>query len=55
MEGGFVLDRWHVLAGSVDAPVVVPFHPFERRELDVVACVPRPLTVDELGLVETVD
>jgi hypothetical protein len=55
MEGGFVLDRWHVLAGAVDAPVVVPVHPFERRELDVVPCAPRPFTVDELGLVEAVD
>jgi hypothetical protein len=43
------------LAGAVDARVVVPVHPFERRELDVVSCASRPFTVDELGLVETVD
>jgi hypothetical protein len=52
MEGGFVLDRWNVVAGGVDAPMVVPVHPFERRELDVVPCAPRTFTVDELGLVE---
>jgi hypothetical protein len=39
----------------VDAPVVVPVYPFERRELDVVPCMPRSFTVDEFCLVETVD
>jgi hypothetical protein len=55
MEGDFVFHRWHVLAGAVDAPVVVPVHPFERRELDVVERAPGSFTVDELGLAESVD
>jgi len=55
MEGGFVLHRWHVVTGAVDAPIFVPVHPFERRELDVVTCAPGTFTVDELGLVETVN
>lgn len=55
MEGGFVLDRWHVLTGTVDAPVVVPVHPFGRRKLDVVELASESFTVDELGLVESVD
>ena len=43
------------MAGTVDAPVVVPVHLFERRELDVVPCAPRPFAVDEPSLIETVD
>ena len=55
MEGGFVLDRWHVLTGAVDASMVVPVHPFERRTLDVVERAAGSFAVDDLGLVESVD
>jgi hypothetical protein len=41
MEGGFVLDRRNVAAGGMDAPMVAPVYPFERRELDVIPCAPR--------------
>ena len=55
MEGGFILDQWHVLTGAVEAPMVAPIHPFECRELDVVERAPGSFTVDVLGLVESVD
>ena len=55
MEGGFVLDRWHVLTGAVEALMVVPVRPLKRRELDVVERAPGLFTADKLGLVESVD
>jgi hypothetical protein len=45
MEGGFVLDHWHVFAGGVDASAVIPIHLFERRERDLVERTPRPFSL----------
>lgn len=38
MEGGFVLGRWRVVAGGVDAPMVAQVHPFERLRAPLVNC-----------------
>ena len=54
---GFELGRWHVAEVAVEAFGVVPVHPAERRELDVLDGLPGSLSgpADELGLVEPVD
>jgi hypothetical protein len=55
--GGFELGGWHVVAVAVEALGVVPVHPRQRRQFDVVDCGPRALlgAVDQLGLVVAVD
>jgi hypothetical protein len=39
----------------VDSSVVEPVEVVERRPLDVLDVAPRPLAMDQLGLVETVE
>jgi hypothetical protein len=40
---------------AVEAFVVPPPHPFQRRELDLLDCSPGAAAADQLGLVETID
>src|SRR2546427_10061726 len=54
---GFELGGWHVTEIAVETFGVVPVHPAEGRELDVLDGLPRSLSrpADEFGLVEPVD
>jgi hypothetical protein len=45
-----VLGWRQVVAGAVQPAVVVPVHPFQGGEFDVVEALPRP-AADEFGLV----
>ncbi len=49
------LDRRHVIECLVDSPVVEPVDVVERRLFPVFDVAPRSLSMDELGLVETVE
>src|SRR3954451_7992019 len=53
--GGLVLERWDVVAPAVKATLVVPVHPFEDFELDVLEGAPGPESADDLGLEEAVE
>jgi hypothetical protein len=44
------LGGWDVADRLEQAPVVEPVHPFQRGELDPLACTPRSARVDHLGL-----
>jgi hypothetical protein len=55
MVGRLVLGRRGVAAGLVEALVVPPGDPGGGRELDLLDAAPGALSMDELGLVETVD
>ena len=56
VERCFELWWWHVTGVAVEPRRVVPVHPAERRELDVVDGLPRPSglggSVDQIGLVD---
>lgn len=47
---------WRYVAdGLQNSPVVEPVDPFQSGELDRLGVAPRPMSMDNLGLVETVD
>lgn len=52
---GLDFDRGAVFELAVEALVVPPPDPLERRELDLLDRAPGPATTDQLGLVEPVD
>jgi hypothetical protein len=47
--------RRDVTDGLQQAAIVEPVDPFQRRELDRLEAAPRPASMDDLRLVETVD
>ena len=55
--GRLELDGWNIAAVAVESLVVVPVHPRQRGELDLIDGLPWPLLgpVDQLGLVVAVD
>ena len=46
----FVFDGCQVVAGAVQAPVVVPVDPLQDGQFDVVQALPGPARVDDFGL-----
>jgi hypothetical protein len=51
----FELCRRHPFPCSVKPAVVPPVHPGQSRQLHLLGRPPRPLSADQLGLVESVD
>ena len=51
----FGFDRGAVVELRVEALVVPPPHPFQRREFDLLDGAPRPAGADRLGLEESID
>lgn len=55
MVADLKLRRWNVLAGTVETPAVVPVHPGERCQLDVLDRTPRTCSSNHFRFEETVE